>query len=617
VKKILFIFVLLALLGAGCSLTPPTIVNFSINPSTIDAGQSATLTWTVNNASLVKIDPFSGNQYSSGSTVVSPPATTTYVLIASNAGGSVTATALLTVNTSVTPSPSEAVSPTPTIPVVNNFTVAPTSINAGNSATLQWNVTDATSVFIEPDIGYVPLSGSQLVSPAYSTDYVLTASDASNTVTSSVTLTVNPYPAYVSSYPGPYPSASPGVLPVVDFFDINPPIINAGSSTTIQWNISNANFVFIDNGINEVPQSGTMTITPSATTVYTLTATNLYGSVTSSATVMVSSAAGAPEILHFSATPSSITTSSSSNLQWDVTGATSVSIDQGIGAVPSSGTKSISPAVTTKYTLTAMNNAGSVIASTTVTVAPASGKPVIVSFTASPDSITAGHSSLLEWDVTGATTVSIDQGVGAVPLSGTKLVTPASTTAYTLTTTNSSGSVDASATVTIVQSTALPVILRFSIYPTSIRSGGPAILQWQTGGATSVSIDQGVGTVAPFGELQVSPASTTTYTLMATNNAGSVTAKVNLTVIIETGQPFIVSFSARPTAIPFEGSSTLEWQVTGATSISITPGVGSVPTSGTRVVEPTQMTTYILTARNSIGVTTHTAQVAVIFEPQR
>jgi hypothetical protein len=616
VKKILFVFVLISLLGAGCMLTPPTVVNFSVSPSTITAGQLATLTWTVNNASLVKIDPFSGNQYPSGSTVVSPPATTTYVLIASNAGGSVTATALLTVKTPTTPSPSEAVSPTPTIPVVNNFTVAPISINAGDSATLTWDVAGATSVFIEPDIGYVPLSGDQLVSPAYSTDYVLTASNAGNLVTSSVTLTVNPYPSYVPSYPGAYPSASLGVLPLVNFFDINPPVINPGSSTTMQWSVSNADNIFINNGIGDVPSSGTMTITPSATTIYTLTATSLYGSATSSATVMVNQAAGVPAILHFSATPNAITAGGSSTLQWDITGATSVSIDQGIGAVPSSGTKSVSPAATTKYTLTATNNTGSVIASTTVMVT-AVGKPIIATFTSNPSVITTGHSSILQWNVTGATNVSIDQGVGTVPLSGIKLVTPSATTVYSLTATNSSGSVEASATVTVSQPTELPVILRFSIYPTSIPPGGPATLQWQTGGATSVSIDQGVGTVAEVGQLQVSPSTTRTYTLTATNNAGSVTASVTLTVIAVTGQPFIVSFSASPTVTPLGGSATLQWQVDGATSVTITPNVGSVPPSGTRVVEPTQTTTYILTARNSVGVTTHTAQVAVTFEPQR
>jgi hypothetical protein len=616
VKKIFFLFVLISLLGAGCMLTPPTIVDFSVSPSTITAGQLATLTWTVNNATSVKIDPFSGNQYSSGSTVVSPSTTTTYVLIASNAAGTVTATALLTVNTPAEIQPNQGVAPSSAVPLINILTVIPSSMNIGDSATLQWNVTDATSVFIEPNIGYVPLSGSQVVSPSYTTDYVLTASNAGNMVTSSTTLTVNPYTSYNPSYPVPYPTASLGVLPIVNFFDINPPVVNPGSSSTMQWNVSDADNVFIDNGIGDVPLSSTMTITPSATTVYTLTASNIHGSVSSLATVIVNPPAGVPAVLTFSATPGNIAAGNSSTLQWNVTGATSVSINRGIGNVPLSGTISVSPAVTTSYTLTAVNSSGSVMASTTLTVTPPAGPPVIISFTSNPSSIIAGHSSLLQWSVAGATSVSIDQGIGAVPVSGTRLVSPGATTVYTLTATNGSGFVSASTTVTLTQSTGLPAILRFSVYPTSIIPDGFATLQWQVGGAASISIDQGVGAVASDGELKVSPATTRTYTLTATNSAGSVTASVTVTVITETGRPFIDLFSASPTVIPFGRKSTLQWQVTGATSITITPGVGSVPDSGTKEVSPDQTTAYILTARNSVGVTTHTALVTVTFEPK-
>ncbi|MBA7643343.1 hypothetical protein ES703_51068 [subsurface metagenome] len=67
--------------------------------------------------------------------------------------------------------------------------------------------------------------------------------------------------------------------------------------------------------------------------------------------------------------------------------------------------------------------------------------PVINSFTASPGNITLGASSTLSWGVSGATTVSINQGVGGVTPSGTRVVSPAATTTYTLTATNAAGSV--------------------------------------------------------------------------------------------------------------------------------------------------------------------------------
>jgi len=75
-------------------------------------------------------------------------------------------------------------------------------------------------------------------------------------------------------------------------------------------------------------------------------------------------------------------------------------------------------------------------------------KPVIASFQAGPASISAGQSSTLSWSVTGATTLSIDQGIGSV--SGTSLsVSPAATTTYTLTAQNAAGATTAQATVTV------------------------------------------------------------------------------------------------------------------------------------------------------------------------
>jgi hypothetical protein len=156
--------------------------------------------------------------------------------------------------------------------------------------------------------------------------------------------------------------------------------------------------------------------------------------------------------------------------------------------------------------------------------------------------------------------------------------------------------------------------MRFSIYPTSIRPGDSSTLQWQVGGATSVSIDQGIGVVPPTGTQRVSPATTRTYKLTATNGAGSSTASVTLTVIPETGRPFIDYFSANPAVVQLGGTSTLKWQVTDATSVIITPGPGTVSPSGTAVVSPNETTAYVLAARNSTGVVTHTALVTVTFE---
>ncbi|MBL7209997.1 MAG: hypothetical protein ISS52_07855, partial [Dehalococcoidia bacterium] len=75
---------------------------------------------------------------------------------------------------------------------------------------------------------------------------------------------------------------------------------------------------------------------------------------------------------------------------------------------------------------------------------------------------------------------------------------------------------------------ALPVIDSFTANPASITSGSPSTLRWNVSGATMVTIDHGIGNVGNTDTREVTPATTTTYTLTATNNAGSVTKKVQV-----------------------------------------------------------------------------------------
>ncbi len=75
--------------------------------------------------------------------------------------------------------------------------------------------------------------------------------------------------------------------------------------------------------------------------------------------------------------------------------------------------------------------------------------PIINSFLANPSTITVGDSSTLSWSVTDATSVTIDNGVGPVALTGTTAVNPITTTTYTLTATNTAGSVTAATTITV------------------------------------------------------------------------------------------------------------------------------------------------------------------------
>jgi peptidoglycan-associated lipoprotein len=111
---------LLALGACGKKKQPPPpppppppaapTASISVNPSTIQAGQSASLTWQTGNATDVSIDGIGAVQ-PNGSQSVSPTDSTTYHLIAKGSGGSQEATARLTVTPAAAPPPP----PTPSV----------------------------------------------------------------------------------------------------------------------------------------------------------------------------------------------------------------------------------------------------------------------------------------------------------------------------------------------------------------------------------------------------------------------------------------------------------------------------------------------------------------------
>ena len=80
---------------------------------------------------------------------------------------------------------------TPTLPFINSFTANPTSIISGESSTLTWNVTNATTLTINPgNMTFISPSGSKTVSPTTTTTYTLTATNSQGSVSSPVSVTV-------------------------------------------------------------------------------------------------------------------------------------------------------------------------------------------------------------------------------------------------------------------------------------------------------------------------------------------------------------------------------------------------------------------------------------------
>ena len=313
---------------------------------------------------------------------------------------------------------------------------------------------------------------------------------------------------------------------------------------------------------------------------------------------------GAPQILSFSAGAQSIVQGQSVVLNWSVANSTSLSIDQGVGTVTGNSV-TVSPAQTTTYTLSATNGAGATIfATSTVVVTPS---PSVASFSAAPATITAGQFTTLSWSL-GGSSAQVDLSPGLGPVAGSQaVVSPVTTTTYTLTASSVGGSAQKQVTVT-VQPAVLPSIDSFTASPAAVLLGGSATLLWSvSGGATGLRIDPGAAN-GNGGLLQVTPSATTTYTLTASNAAGSVTKTVVVTV--SPSAPLIQAFTASPGSLIQGASATLSWSVIGAASLSIDQGVGSVTgSSGTFNVVPSATTTYTLTASNANGKTTATATV--------
>ena len=90
----------------------------------------------------------------------------------------------------VSTSPPEEGTPTAVHPVINSFTVSPTTISSGQMATLTWDVSNATAVTIQPAVGSVDPSGTKQVSPTSTATYNLTATNEGESTDRSITVTV-------------------------------------------------------------------------------------------------------------------------------------------------------------------------------------------------------------------------------------------------------------------------------------------------------------------------------------------------------------------------------------------------------------------------------------------
>jgi peptidoglycan-associated lipoprotein len=89
----------------------PVINSFTAEPSTIERGQSSTLSWSISNATDMSIDHGVGAVQSRAQRQVFPSTTTTYTLTANGPNGSDTRTVTVEVSTAPAPPPSATPGP--------------------------------------------------------------------------------------------------------------------------------------------------------------------------------------------------------------------------------------------------------------------------------------------------------------------------------------------------------------------------------------------------------------------------------------------------------------------------------------------------------------------------
>lgn len=332
----------------------------------------------------------------------------------------------------------------------------------------------------------------------------------------------------------------------------SPTTVNAGGNVTLLWTSTNATSLSINNGIGAVSgPNGSMVVNPTVTSTYTITATNDSGSTSANATVTIGTI-NKPTV-NLSTTYSTITLGQSVTLSWTSSEADELILNEGIGVVTGpNGNRTVSPKTTTTYTISATNEGGVSTDSVTITVQTLARPAVTLG--ASDTSIFPGQSVTLNWTSQRATTLTINQGIGAVTRpKGNRVVNPNSTTTYTLTGTNASGSDTDSVTITV---SAPPPTLSFSANPESITQGSSATLTWSSTNATSVNLQPGNQFLSNSGSIQVTPNSSTNYTLVAQGAGGSITRSVTVNVsapIIPPDEPV-----ENPSNIPLENPSNPE-----------------------------------------------------------
>ncbi|XKT74229.1 MAG: hypothetical protein ACJKTH_02655 [Patescibacteria group bacterium UBA2163] len=528
--------------------TPSPTVSLSANPTSIAAGNTSTLSWSSSNATSCTGSGFSTGGATSGSRSVSPSSNTTYGIVCSGAGGTVYKAASVSV----------------TQAVATNLSIYPTSIVRGNSATISWSSSNATSCTGSGFSTGGATSGSRSVSPSSSTTYSVTCQNSVSSSSKSRTLTV--------TTPTPAPTAS---------LSASPSSLTQGQYTTLSWSSSNASSCAGSGFSTSNRTSGSVTISPNSTTNYSVTCYGTGGTASDSSRVTVttplpsSCSSGSRQTVSMALyntnnEASGIWGSASINSSYApgetirATGSlwsddypracpslsingTSFNLGCQLQLAPSKVlTVGTAPSTPGTYQMWwAVGSTGSyrldrICPMTYTVVAPAP----TTSLSASPSSITRGDNSTLSWSSTNATSCSGNGFNTSNRTSGSVSVSPNSTTNYSVTCTGGGGSRSDSSTVTVTTPTPAPTA-SLSASPSSLTQGQYTTLSWSSSNASSCAGSGFSTSNRTSGSVTISPNSTTNYSVTCYGTGG--TASDSSRVTVTTPLPSSCSSGSRQT----------------------------------------------------------------------
>ncbi len=163
-------------------------------------------------------------------------------------------------------------------------------------------------------------------------------------------------------------------------------------------------------------------------------------------------------------------------------------------------------------------------------------------------------------------------------------------------------------------------VVTLNATPASLSSGQNATLTWSATNATSVQIDNGIGSVAMSGSMTVSPKQTTTYTITATGSGETTSAQATVTVSAPLGPT--VTITSNVSTLVGGQPAVLTVTAANASQVVVSNNVDQTTatlssTGGTVNVTPTHTVTYTATATGNGQTAAATVTITVTPPPDQ